>query len=309
MFQTAVTLHLAKVEAQTETRNDVATAVCAVGLVLDQLTPALALELSPEIGELCFTRGGKIRRDVTSLNVRLHEKQQFVTASMAVDVSQPSATLRHVRVTSVGITKRGEQPGEEVQRKAKKIAPTAESLRARINCLICPDESATRQFLLCNIGKTFVFGFEDEERELEFGPAPGADDDEADDAQPALDFKPGRRRRAAAKTDGPTNETITSALFTINVELAPKAMDALTVPQRVELLDFVDRTHQARREGSDQPAPPSYLANPRELTAAGDVLDEQAAAAAAPPATAKATRARRRGEFANRPRLVGRKKR
>src|SRR5688572_6280665 len=106
MFQSPVSLHVAKVTMKTETRNDVTTPVASVSLMLEPLTRALARELSPEIADHCFTKDGQIRPEVSQVKVRLRELQQFVTAKMAQD-TDVHATLRHVRCVDLSISKRG----------------------------------------------------------------------------------------------------------------------------------------------------------------------------------------------------------
>jgi len=127
------------------------------------LTPALARELSPEIEDLCFTKRGAVRDEITNIEVRLREPQKMVTVKMATD-STPHIVLRHVRIPSVKFVKRGEDPEKEVERKSKKVAPAGETLRARFSALILPENDATCRFLLQMApGKTFFFEFEDEQ--------------------------------------------------------------------------------------------------------------------------------------------------
>ena len=288
-----------------------------MSLVLDRLTPDLAGDLSDEIKELCFTRHGIIRDAFTQLKVRPRALQQHVTLRMATDAGV-HVELRHVRVPSINIVKRGEDPNEEVERKSKKIAPTAESLRATFNCLVLPESHEVRAWLLCMVGKTFYFEFEDEQQQLDFGPTSDGDDDDNDDAparagEPGLAFeKPKRGRKAKVETDGLTNEAIAEQLAMVGVELKAKQLAAMTPAQRLDTLTWVGEYQKAREANATElPAAPSYILNPAELTEAGDVVDEPTKAA--PPAKTTGTREkttrRSSAKFRNGPRLAKGKKR
>jgi hypothetical protein len=313
MFRDSLSLHYTGSSNQTETNGEVVTAVTHVKLVMDTFTPAIAKSLSRDVHDLCFDKDGRIHDQLSKITVRLREPQQAVTARMARDAGV-HVELRHVRVPTLVITKRGEDKGDEVERKSKKIAPTAETLRATLNCLMLPESDASRRFLCTMAGKTFFFEFEDEEKQLDFGPDEDDEDEDEDDENQGelnIDDKPARGRRRAAKveTDGLTDEAIAEALSQVGVELKPKQLAALTAAQRSETVQWIGEYQRARERNEPVlPSMPSYIFNPAELEEAGDVMEEQEAAI--PPSTSKAQRAPRRSssKFKNGPRLVGKKK-
>jgi hypothetical protein len=163
--------------------------VFAVALVLEPLTLALAKELGPDIAEHCFTRQGGVRDEMTRVQVRLREKPQQVIARMASDATA-SATLRHVRVPSITITKRGADKDEKLPNRKKKIAPQAVTLRATISCLVDPAEKVQREFLCRFINDWMLFTFDPEERDLfaEIRAEQTNDDDDGDDELPELEM-------------------------------------------------------------------------------------------------------------------------
>lgn len=296
MFRTPIKLHYTGSSNQTETHNDATTPVTHVRLVLDSLTPGQATEISRELHDLCFTKDGLIRDQLSKITVRLREAQQHVTALMALD-APPHVVLRHVRVPTIVITKRGEDTTDGVERKSKKVAPTNETLRATVNCLMLPESNEAREFLCRMSGYTFFFQFQDEERQLDFGPDEADDDDDEAADQSALEFdqKPRlhRGRKTKADTDGMTDpamvEAMASVLASVGIELKPTVLALLSAQQRTETLDWVGAYQLAREQNApDLPAPPSYVLNPRELTDVGDVLEEEreASPAAAPAAKA-----------------------
>lgn len=266
MFTDPVQFHVQKPTGDLESNGDVSTAVTRATLVLDSLTPDLARELSAEIEDLCFTDGGRIRDEISNLEVRLREPQQCVTVKMALDVSA-HIVLRHVRIPSVKFTKRGEDPNEEVERKSKKVAPTGETLRARFTALILPENDATCRFLLQMApGKTFFFEFEDEAKQLDFGPAEGHDDD--DDQQPALGFERPAKLKRAAKIAPITDAQVLGALDAVSVGLTPRHLKALTEGHRAEILVWRSNYDTAREHNAAElPAPPSFILHPEELPA------------------------------------------
>jgi hypothetical protein len=183
-------LHIAKAALKTEElKKDERFPVLGVGLVLEPLTPELARELGPDIAEHCFTRTGKIRREMTRVQVKLRDKPQAISVRMAVDTTEPHCTLRNVRVPALTITKRGIAKDETEGRKTKKIAPQAETLRCTISCLVDPAEKVHREFFCSYINDFMLFSFEPEERDLfaEMRAESADDDDEdGDDDQPEL---------------------------------------------------------------------------------------------------------------------------
>lgn len=312
MFADPLSLHYTGSSNQTETNNDVTTAVTGVKLVLDSFTPKLAKALSREVHDLCFSPTGQIHDQLSKITVRLREPQQHVTVRMAQGVA-PHVELRNVRVPTLVITKRGEDKGDDVERKSKKVAPTAETLRATFNCLMLPESNEARAFLCQMPGKTFFFEFDDEEKQLDFGPDEDDEEDEDSEDQAPLDFtakKTRGRKQTKAESEGLTDAAIAEALQQVGVELKPKQLAAMTPAQRSETLQWVGLYQVAREQNAPElPAAPSFILSPAELTAAGDVLD---APPAKPKAQAKAAkeRAPRRSSktFKNSPRLKKAKK-
>lgn len=128
----------------------------SVGLVLDPLTLELARELGPEIAEHCFTRQGKVRREMKGVKVRLRDKTQAIAARMAVDTTDPHCILRHVRVPTLDITTPGPDDDD---------APVLR-LKCTINCLVDPAEKTHRDFLCGFFGDFMLFTFEPEQQDL-----------------------------------------------------------------------------------------------------------------------------------------------
>lgn len=315
MFRTAQQLHYTGSSNKTETHNDVTTAVTHVNLVLDSLTPALAAEISPELRKMCFTKDGGILDALSKMTFRTRAPQQRVTAKMAADVA-PHVVLSNVRIPTITITKRGEEKDEPVDRKSRKVAPAASTLRATLNCLMLPDSNASREFLTRQPGNTFLFEFEAEEKQLDFGPDPTDDDEDEngdDQRELALDDQPrGRRRRqTTVEAEGPTDAAIAELLAQVSIELKPKQLAAMTVAHRQQVIDWVGAYQLAREQNAAElPPAPSFLLHPAELTEAGDVLDEKADDKRADRPPARQSRAPRRSSkaFKNGPRLVNGKK-
>jgi hypothetical protein len=186
-----VRMHVARAALRTEElKKDERFPVFAVGLVVEPLTRELALELGAEVAEHCFTRQGKVREQMTRVVTRVREKPQSITAHMAEDSPEPSAVLRHVRITSLTVTKRGVEADQKEARKGKKIAPQAVTLRATVTCLVDPAEKVHREFLCGFINDTFLFSFEPEQKDLfaDMRAEAGDDADDDDDDQVALEF-------------------------------------------------------------------------------------------------------------------------
>ncbi len=316
MFESALSLHYTGSSNKTETRNDVTTAVTHVNLVLDSLTPPIAKSLGRDIHDLCFTKDGKIHDQLSKVTVKLREPQQRVTVRMALDVSA-HVELENVRIPTIVIAKRGEEKDGDVERKSRKVAPAAETLRATINCLMLPESSKAREFLTQMPGKTFYFEFEDEERQLDFGPDPEDDPDDDESPEQQLAFEGPRLAKGASKKDRPVSDgEIRSALKESAIELSPAHLKALTPQHREEILGWAKDCRTIRETKGkevtydDLPPPMSYLMNPAELgiapvpdPAAGDILND-------PPKAKKKARAPRRSSkaFTNKPRIVKGKK-
>ncbi len=306
MFSEDTQLHYTGATCKTETRGEDTTAVTAVSLVLDSLTPELARDLSDEIEDICFTQRGQIRDEIRQLKIRLREPQQMVTVKMAVDVKDPHVVLRNVRIPSIRVTKRGEDPGEEVERKSKKVAPTGETLRCTLDCLMLPEQSAeVRKWLTMMPGKTFFFVFENEAKQLDFGPESDDDEDaEGEDgaAQDDLDFgRPNRRKKAI------TDKVLIAQLAEVGLELQPAHLKALDETMREGALAYVTAYQQAREANATElPAAPDYLVRPQTLGIAPKPDAEPENEPAAPAAEKRARKPR--GKFANKPRLVKGKK-
>jgi hypothetical protein len=176
-----VRCHIAKCALRTEElKKDERSAVMSVGLVIEPLTYDLAKELGPEVAEHCFTNKGKVREQVTNVRVRLREKPQALTVKMAEDVSEPTAMLRHVRVTHITITKRGIENDQKEATKGKKIAPQAVTLRATVSCLVDPAERIHREFLCRYINDFLLFTFTPEQKDM-FSEMREDDEDAGDD--------------------------------------------------------------------------------------------------------------------------------
>lgn len=306
MFTSPLSLHYTGSSNQTETHDDVTTAVTHVKLVLDSLTPAVARSISPEVHDLCFTKDGQIHDSLSKVTVRLRKPQQAVTAKMAADVAA-HVVLRHVRVPTLVITKRGEDKGEESARKSKKVAPTAETLRATLNCLMLPESNDVRAFLCQMAGKTFYFEFEPEEKQLDFGPDAEEQDDEEDESQEALEF--GAPRLNGWKHEKRiTDAQLRDVVYGQGIELSLAHVKALSEQQRIESAEWVSQCKLARSGGTALPSAPTYLLNPAELgiapppdPAAGDLLDDQPATPPRAPRRSSAT-------FKNSPRIAKPKK-
>ncbi len=311
MFESALSLHYTGSSNKTETHNDVTTAVTHVNLVLDSLTPEIARQLGRDVHDLCFSKDGRIHDQLSKITVKLREPQQHVTVKMAVDVSA-HVELDNVRIPTIVIAKRGEDKDGDVERKSRKVAPAAETLRATINCLMLPESSKAREFLTQMPGKTFFFEFEDEERQLDFGPDPDDDDPDDNENQGELDLG-GPKLTGKSKKDRPiTDGEIRSALKECSIELRPAHLKALTAQHREEVIDWVRVCREIREAKGDAlvfddlPPAMSYLLNPAELgiapapdADAGDILEDQAP-------KAKSARAPRRSSkaFKNSPRVV-----
>jgi len=309
MFESALSLHYTGSTNQTETHDDQTTAVTHVKLVLDSLTPAVAKQISREVHDLCFTRDGQIHDSMSKVTVRLRKPQQAVTAKMALDVDA-HVVLRNVRIPTMVITKRGEDKGEETARKSKKVAPTAETLRATLNCLMLPDSNEVRAFLCQMAGKTFFFEFQPEDKQLDFGPDPEDEEEDGDeDRQAPLAFT-GPRLNGHKKEEKPIADSqLKAALLEQSIELRPAHLKALSEQQREEVMEWTSQCRRLTAAGdTTMPTPPTYLLNPSEVgiapaadPASGDVLDDR---------PAKKPRAPRRSsaEFKNTPRIAKAKK-
>lgn len=176
-------MHVAKARLTTEEREkDERFPVFAVGLVLEPLTYDQAKQLGTEVLGHCFTHHKAIQEGLSSVTIALDQDEQIVIARMAEDVAE-HCRLRHVRITSVTITKR-DTSESGASTKTKKIGPQQPTLRATFHCLIDPAEKVHRDFLALNFAKSFFFSFEPEQENLFTGLASG--DDEDDDA-PELD--------------------------------------------------------------------------------------------------------------------------
>jgi hypothetical protein len=93
------------------------------------------------------------------------------------------------------------------------------------------------------------------------------------------------------------------------IEIATRVLLRMTLEQRQDVAKWLNDTRQVKAEKGealtveDLPPAPSYILNPAELTAAGDVLDEAKPPAAEPKTTARTAR-RSSSKFQNRPRVV-----
>lgn len=322
MFASLLSLHYTGSSNQTETHNDETTAVTHVKLVLDSLTPQIAKEISPEFFQTFFTKDGQIHDHVSKVTIRMREPQQCVIVRIAEDMD-PTVEMRHVRVPTITVTKRGEEKDEAPARKSRKVAPTTATLRATLNCLMLPETSQVREFLCRMPGNTFIVNFEDEVKQLDFGPDPEDEDD--DEEQLALGDAPARplftdHVSKPRLIKPPTKAQVIAALSTQNLELLPKYLVKLTPEQRTEIVEAVDKRHAAEKDGSGElsldelnaRAPlPSYVMNPAELMdapapepEAGDVLDTPTKKARAPrrssatfkPTIGDAVKAKRKGK-------------
>jgi hypothetical protein len=290
MFSSPVQCHFTRSVGRTETlKDEVVAAVTEVSLVVDSLTPDLTADLGDNIAGHCFTDENQIRDEFTKLDFRLRERQQKVTVRMAKGAGV-HVILRHVRIPSLTVKKRGEDPGEEVERKSKKVAPTSETLRATLNLLVLPETSQTREFLLLMVGKTFFFEFQDEQEEFDFGPPPDAAK-KKDDGQGKLQLVKNSKTRRV------TDQAVAEKLAEIDVQLKPAELAAMDDTQRDTTIAWVEAyQHSRERNLAPLPSPPDFIANPRLLVppvpdpVAGDVLNERA--------TTKKPRARV-GKFSN----------
>jgi hypothetical protein len=310
MFESPVSLHIKGVSMATETRNDVTTAVTKVGLVLEPLTRELARELSSEIADHCFDRQGAIRSEFESLSVKLAEPQQYVAAKMATDASV-NTVLRHVRCVGLTVTKRGEKDGEESKAKSKKVSPGQTVLRARLDLLIDPTDDDVRKFLMLRYGTTWFFEFQDEERQLDFGPSKkrGDDDDEEDDEprQPKLRMVKDTTASGAAAGDVLEAQLVLTTLADFKVIVTEAKYFAYSDDQRAQLVEWAT-TVKAMNEKPDitvaqLPQPPLFLFDKKRKGA--EALAKAVTAAA--DKTARKPRAPRRSssKFTNTPTLAG----
>lgn len=276
MFTSQLSLHYTGSTNTTEMIKDEPHAVTHVKLVLDSLTPQIAKQISREFHDTFFTKDGQIHDHVTSVNVRLREPQQAIGFRGAADMP-PQVEMRNVRIPRVTVTKRGEEKDEEAPRKSRKVAPTQATLRATLHCLMLPETRQAREFLCRMPGKTFLVDFGNEHTQLDFGPDPDEDDDDAvDEEQPDL---------AMNDDDTPhrlTNQVVAAALEQVDIELKPEQLSAMTNEQRQIVVDWVEAYQYAReRNMSPLPTPPDFVSNPLLLVPpapdpeAGDVLDDQ----------------------------------
>lgn len=315
MFSDPVSMHLTSLSMQLETNtNDEQVPVAAFGLMLEPLTPELARELSDETEAHCFDDEGHVRTEFSDMTLKLREPQQFVTAKMAIDGVEPSVTLRHVRPVSISIRKRGEDPAEDQERKARKVSPGAVMLRAVMTFLVTPDDPATREFLMRRFKNTFYFTFEREAQQLPFGPPPKA---KAEKKQKPLDFD--AKARIKKITDEEVQDAIASGSGE-TIQLTESHLKLLDQAKRREVLTWSEACATVRAEKGDAireddlPATPSYILHPAELQEApapdpdaGDVLDEQKSAGPRKRQALEAgsrTRTKRGGKFENKPRVV-----
>lgn len=218
--------HVAAASLRTEElTKDERFPVLAAKLVLEPLTCDLAKQLGPSIAEHCFTKAGKIREEMTRVQVRLRDKPQIVTVQMAADATEIAAALRHVRVPMLTITKRELEP-EQGSKQTKRVAPQAATLRVTISLLVDPAEQVHREFFCRHIHNWLLFSFDPEEKDLfaELRAADGADEGDAEDEphglpidddagdvlddQKALDEKeaqPARLAKGSKRADGPVH--------------------------------------------------------------------------------------------------------
>lgn len=308
MFTDPVSMHLTSLSMQLEAdHSDQQVPVAVVGLMLEPLTPELARELSDETEAHCFDDDGQVRTEFSDMTLKLREPQQCVIAKMAIDGVEPSVTLRHVRPISITIRKRGEDPAEDQERKARKVSPGTVMLRAVLMFLVSPDDPQTREFLMRRFKNTFYFTFEREAKQLPFGPPPKA---KAEKKQKALNFDASTRIKKI--TDEQVQDVIASGSGE-TMQLTAPHLKKLDQKHRRQILDWSSKCAEIRaakgeaiRE-DDLPVAPSFVMHPAELDlapaldpAAGDPIDEQKAAA---PRTRQ-----KRGKFTNKPRVVKAKK-
>jgi hypothetical protein len=145
-----------------------------------------------------FSKGGRIRGEVTRLQMRLKLPAQAIEMRMGED-THPSAVLRQVRLSQFTITKRGEpKEGTPTKKKQKKVGPQKETLRLTVTALIDAAEQTHRDFLADYIGSTFFMTFKSEAPGLPLGgTVPGTDSDAGDvlDEQPDLELKDEKKPR------------------------------------------------------------------------------------------------------------------
>lgn len=160
MFATRhIPMHLATTMLQLETVGpETRSPVAVVGLTLEPLTQALAREISPEVAEHCFTKSGKLRLEVRRLVIKNPTAAFAIEARMAADVAA-HAVLRNVRIPTITISKRGEakeETGAKGKKKAKKVKPALEVLRASLRLLVGIEH---REFFCERFGDTLMFSF------------------------------------------------------------------------------------------------------------------------------------------------------
>jgi len=310
MFESPVSLHIKNVSMATETRKDVTTAVVKVGLVLEPLTRELARELSSEIADHCFDKSGAIRPEIEQFSVKLSEAQQYVTAKMATDVAV-NTTLRHVRCVGLSVSKRGEKDGEEAKAKSKKVSPGQPVLRAKLDCLIDPTDHLVREFLMTRFGTTFFFEFQDEERQLDFGPAKkGSDEDDEDEDEPR---QPKLRMVKDAPAPDPAAGDVLNVKLVITtladwrIEMTEAKFFGYTDDQQAQLVEWAEtvkriNANDPNATSNDMPAVPRFMFDQKKVTKA-----TVKAVTAAADATARKPRAPRRSsaEFKNTPKMAG----
>lgn len=312
MFESPVSLHIKSVSMATETRKDVTTAVVKVGLVLEPLTRELARELSSEIADHCFDKHGAIRPEIEQFSVKLAEPQQYVTAKMATDVAV-NTTLRHVRCVGLSVSKRGEKDGEEAKAKSKKVSPGQPVLRAKLDCLIDPTDHLVREFLMTRFGTTFFFEFQDEERQLDFGPVKSRSDEDEDEDGDDEPRQPKLRIAKDAPAPDPSAgdvvelQLVLTTLADFKIELTEAKFLKYSDDQRAQLVEWAQDVKALNQNpattAADLPKPPMFIFDKPAKVSKATVK----AIADAADATARKPRAPRRSsaEFKNTPRVAG----
>lgn len=273
--------------------------------MLEPLTRKLAKELSKEIADHCFTADGGIRPEIEGFTVGLSEPQQYVAARMAADVAI-NTELRHVRCVDLVVTKRGEKDGES-KKKSKKVSPGAPTLRAQLNVLVDPTDAATREFLMCRFGNTFLFEFQDEVRQLDFGSPDGDDEDEdGEPKQPRLKAeKAPPAPVASVLSDVLDEQRVVRVLSEFKIELQPGQLMGFSSDRQLQLLTWAKTVDElnavATTTHDDLPKPPAFLFERKVTKKAVKAI------VAAAEATARKPRAPRRSsaEFKNTPRVAG----